>query len=429
MRMLLAGTACLFVMAGTSSGAVAQDVGTAQNQTADLFARDRAVGVRERTRPDFEAVGARYRTFTIFPKVQTDIEFNDNVFASETDAESDIIFRLKPEISADSDWSRHFLTAFARGTLAENADFGSESSSEGQIGASGRLDVVRGTNIAAGGDYGTFVEPRTSSNTAVAAIEPIEYTSGQVFIAGTRTVGRLRTGVRLDYRTFNFDNGRSAGGAVILQDDRDRDVSSIVGRVDYALSPGTAVFGQVTGNSRSYGAAGAGIAPRDSSGYEALAGVNFEVSAVSRGEIAVGYISQSFDEPVYGDIGGFGARARIEWFPTDLTTVAVTAARTIEDAGIVGAAGYLRSEGSVMVDHELLRNVILSGRLAYSEDSFNGIDRSDSRLSASVGGTYLINRNFGLNLTALYLDQQSDGPARGPTYNVTRLLVSLVSQF
>ncbi|MBL7599222.1 outer membrane beta-barrel protein, partial [Escherichia coli] len=80
---------------------------------------------------------------------------------------------------------------------------------------------------------------------------------------------------------------------------------------------------------------------RDSSGYEALVGVNFEVGAVARGELAVGYISQEYDSAAFSNIDGFGARAQVQWFPTELTTFTVTGSRTIEDSGIVGSGGYL----------------------------------------------------------------------------------------
>ena len=422
------GVMSALVVAAASSAA-AQAVGTAQGQTADLFARDRAVGVRERARPDYEAVGLPRGAFTIFPKVQTDVEYNDNVFATETDAQNAVIFRVRPEVTAESGWSRHYLTAYVRGALNRNAEFKSENRNEWALGTRGRLDIVRGANLAAGADFAHQIEPRTSTNTALAAAEPIELDVAQAYLAASRIRGRVKLGARADVRSYDYKNGRSTSGAVIEQDDRDRDVVSAVVRADYAVSPATAVFAQITGNDRSYGNVPAGFADRTSNGYEALAGVNFELGAVSRGEVAVGYISQSFDNSAFVDLDGFGARAQIEWFPTELTTVTASAARTIEDAGVPGAAGYLRSEGGVSVDHELLRNFILNGRVGYSDDSYNGVDRQDTRLLGSLGGTYLINRNFGLSGTLIYIDQQSEGVSRGPRYNVTRLQLSLVSQF
>lgn len=427
-RASLASIAAIGIGAAASP-TLAQSVSAGQARSTDLFARDRAIGVRERPRPDYEASGVPAGGFLIFPKLQADVEYNDNVFASETNAQDDFIFRLRPEVTAESGWSRNYLAGFARATLSRNVDFDSESANEWSLGGNGRLDVMRGTNITGGADYSHSVEPRTSSNTAQAAVDPIDFDVAQAYVAGSRVVGRLKLGARADIRSFDYEDGRTAGGFVIEQDDRDRDVASLVGRVDYAISPATAVFAQVTGNERSYGNVPTGFVGRDSTGYEALGGVNFELGAVSRGEVAVGYISQKFDDASYADIDGFGARAQIEYFPTELTTITASAARTIDDAGIIGSAGYFRSEVAVSIDHELLRNLILSSRIGYSDDDFNGIDRTDKRVSGSLGGTYLISRNFGLSLTAAYIDQRSEGALRGPDYTVTRLFISLVSQF
>jgi hypothetical protein len=428
--LLQAGLATVIVIGAgsTASVALAQDIDAAQDRTTDQFARDRAVGVRERSRPDYEAVGARYKAFTFYPKVQADVEFNTNVFATETDERDDVIFRVRPEVMAESDWSRHYATGYVRGTVSRNVDYETENSTEWTVGGRGRVDIVRGANITAGGDYGQYVEARTSTNTAISSLEPVEYDMGQAYVAGARTRGRVKLAARADYRTFDYQDAATALGTVIEQDDRDRNISSLVGRIDYAISPATAIFGQVTGNERSYDG-GSPLPGRDSTGYEALTGLNFELGAVSRGEIAVGYISQDFDNPIFNDIDGFGARGQVEWFPTELTTITASAARTVEDAGVIGAAGYLRSEASITVDHELLRNVILNSRLSYADDDYNGVDRSDARFLASVGGTYLISRNFGLSGSVMYLDQSSDGASSGPNYSVTRLLVSLVTQF
>ncbi|WP_395942448.1 outer membrane beta-barrel protein [Brevundimonas sp.] len=395
-----------------------------------MFSRDRGVGVRERSRPEYEALGIPTGGFVVFPKIQVDAEYNDNVFAVETNKQDDVIFRIRPEVLAESDWSRHYVQAYGRTTFNQNVDFDSENVTEWTVGTSGRLDVVRGSNITGGAEFVHTFEPRTSTNTAQTAASPIEFDMASAYVGAVRAVGRIRLSGRADVRSFDYDNGRTAAGAAIDQSDRNRTVYNVAGRVDYAVSPATAVFGQITGNDRAYDSSATSIVPpRDSSGYEALVGVNFELGAVSRGEVAAGYISQSYDDAAYTDIDGFGGRAQIEWFPTELTTVTASVSRTIQDAGIIGAAGYLSSEVGGKVDHELLRNLILTAQLTYNEDEYNGIDRNDQRLNASLSGTYLINRNYGVTTSLAYIDQASDGAFSGPSYDVTRLYVSLVAQF
>lgn len=425
-----AASVMAFGVVAVATDAAAQSLAAAQSRSADMFARDRGVGVRERPKPEYEALGINSGAFVIFPKLQLDTEYNNNIFASATNEQDDVVFRIRPEVSAESDWSRHSLQAYARSVISRNVDFDSEDTTDWTVGARGRLDVVRGSAISAGAEYGHLTEPRTSTNTAQSSVNPIEYDLTSAYVGAVRAKGRVRVSGRADVRSWEYEDGQTPAGNVIDQSARDRTALSLAGRLDYALSPATAVFGQITGNEKDYDSDGtATTPPRDSSGYEALVGVNFELGAVSRGEIAAGYISQSYDSAAYTDIDGFGGRAQLEWFPTELTTVTVSVARTIEDAGIIGAAGYLSSEVGGKIDHELLRNLILTTQFSYSEDAYNVIDRDDQRMNASVSGTYLINRNYGVTTTLSYLDQSSDGALAGPSYDVTRLFVSLVAQF
>jgi hypothetical protein len=95
---------------------------------------------------------------------------------------------------------------------------------------------------------------------------------------------------------------------------------------------------------------------------------------------------------------------------------------------VIGAGGFLSSSASLQVDHELLRNVILTGQLAYSQDEFEGVDRQDDRLLGAISGTYLLNRYIGLGLSYSYLDQTSEGLDRGREFTVQKVALSLVLQ-
>lgn len=153
------------------------------------------------------------------------------------------------------------------------------------------------------------------------------------------------------------------------------------------------------------------------------------MTALVRGEIAVGYIHQDFDNPAFPDISGLGARGQLEWFPSQLTTVTLAAGRSVEDTPLTGAGAYVAGSVGLSVDHELLRNVILTGRLTWSQDVYEGVDREDRRVSASLGATYLISRNLGLTATLSMLDVDSVGAARDQDFSVNRLAVALVTQF
>lgn len=427
---LIAGSVHSTALAQASEAASKPFGSTAADASVDLFTRNRNVSVRQRPRPDYEALGVRAGRFLIYPKIEIAGEFNDNIYAVTSGEVSDAILHLRPELAVESDWSQNFATLYARGSINRHRDFGREDRDDYTLGGLSRLDVTRLSNLSAGAEFNRSFEPRTSPNSPSASVRPIVFDATTAFAAGTFTSGRIKLTSRVDLRRLDYADGADGSGRVIEQDQRDRDVGSALGRMDFAISPDAAVFVQVTGNRRAYDQPGSFASPaRDSRGVEVLAGANFEVSVLVRGEVAVGYIRQDFDNPIYADAARIGGRAQIEYFPSSLTTITLGAGRTVEDAVTTGAGGYVSSSGSVTIDHELLRNLILNGRLTYSTDRYEGIDRDDARFIASLGATYLVNRRVGVSAAISTLKISSDGVDRDQDFTVNRLVLSLVTQF
>lgn len=431
-RVLLA-TVAVVLTVGTSTGALAQTRGfIARGQAAEAsnFARDRNISVRARSHPGYEALGVRMGAFTAYPKVAVGAEYNDNIYAGSANTVDDVVWRVQPEVVAVSDWSRHSLQGYARGVINRYNDFDGENNSDYTVGTTGRLDITRRANVSAGAEYASLTEPRTSSSSPVLAAHPIEFDKTSGFIAAGQEFNRLKVSARVDYSKFDYQDGRTVGGVNVEQDDRDRTNTSLMARADYAVSPATAIFLEVAGNKRDYRLAKPAVALiRDSDGVQALAGANFELGAVVRGEVGIGYLRQSYDDPAFKDITGLGARAQVEWFPTELTTVTVNGSRTVEDSGIPGSSGYLSSNIGGQIDHELMRNVLVSGQVSYGKDEYEGVDRGDKRLNAGVSATYLMNRHVGLTVGYSYFDQKSDGLAATGDFKVNKVGASVTLQF
>lgn len=403
--------------------------------TADgPFSRNRNVSVRERPHPEYEALGVRLGGFMAYPRLEASAEYNDNIFATATDEESDTLFRVVPSLNVQSNWSRHYVQAYARGTFSRYADNSGENTNEADVGLNGRLDVQRFLKVDGGLSYQRLAEARTSQNAPDASFEPIEYNLARANLGVEKVFNRVKASATANFARYDYKNGETNPSlfnptGVVRQDDRDRDVVALTLRGDYALSPDTAVFIQGTVNNRDYNDPSTPtVAARDSDGYEVLAGANFEVSRLVRGDAGVGFVSQNYDDPRFEDVDGFGARVNLEWFPTELTTVSGTVQRVVEDSTQIGAGGFLSSSGSLQIDHELRRNVILSGTLAYADDKFKGVDRNDERWLAALSGTYLVNRYIGVSLGYTYMDQSSSGQDRGREFTIQKVALSLVLQ-
>ena len=448
-KRVLTASAAILMVASVSTYAVAQTPGVSPapgegpatpgagdrtgialpTEASSNFARDRNISVTQRPRDDYEARGLRTGAFLVYPKLSATLEHNDNIYAAATDEVDDNILRLSPEIAINSDWPRHALAGYARATLNRFQDFGSEDTDDYGVGASGRLDVLRDFTLSGGADHARLTEPRTSPNSPAAALKPVQYNLSSARILASREFNRLRLSGRYGYQNFDYKSPPRRGGGIVDQTFRDRSVMEFMGRADYAVSPDTALFFEVTGNKRDYDRAPP-VVPlqRDSDGVQLLAGANFELGAVTRGEVAIGYISQSFEDPDLDKIDGFGARAQVEWFPTELTTLTFGASRTVEDSAVPGAGAYLSSNISAQIDHELLRNVILTARAGYGEDEYDVIGRRDERKNFGLSATYLINRVVGITASYSYADQDTVRGVGSP-FTVNKFAATLTAQF
>jgi hypothetical protein len=168
---------------------------------------------------------------------------------------------------------------------------------------------------------------------------------------------------------------------------------------------------------------------RDSSGYETTVGADFDITRLVRGQVQVGYLNQNYASSAFHTVSGPVVHAQVAYYFSGLTTFTVTADRQVIDAVDPVAVSFLQTRGGLQVDHELLRNVILSGRFSYETDNFTGEQRDDRRASASGSVTYLLNRHLGLTGEYSFLNEDSSGAARISSYVVNVVSLSLVFQF
>ncbi len=183
-----------------------------------------------------------------------------------------------------------------------------------------------------------------------------------------------------------------------------------IGKIDYKETGG--VFGP----------------SRNSSDYSVLAGANFDVTALVRGEVGVGYTSRKYESPVFGRISGLAMAAKVEYFPTELTTVTLEGHRRITESIISGAAGYFDTGAALVLDHELRRNILVRARGEYYALDYRGIDRNDKVYGLTGGATYLLSHTVGLNGSLSYLKRSSSGVNAGREFDDVIVSIGLVLQ-
>lgn len=395
-----------------------------------LFDRNRNVTVRERPRPDFDAIGLRAGSFLVYPKIEISAAYEDNIFALPTNEQDDTVVSLAPSIAAVSQWSRHELQGFARANAYRYADFGAQDSETYSVGASGRLDVQRGTFLKLAISHDNLVEPRSSASSPQNAGEPVNYEQTSIDLGASHELNRLRLRGDLRFRDYKFEDTQSFAGTPIDESYRDNQSWEGQARADYALSPALAIYGVVGASQWDFAAPTVpGDVGRSAEGKQAAIGADFELTRLARGQAQIGYMQQEFDDPRVGDVDGLALLAKVEYTPTELLTLTFNAERSVQATGVIGAGGVLRTTGGVQADYELRRNLILSGKVQRLADDYQGFDREDGVWTGMAGAYYLINRRLGVNVIYNYYNQDSSGALAGPDFAINRIQVGLVVQY
>ncbi len=397
---------------GSSVAALADDT-TPSSQTPITDVRGQSV--RERARPGYDAVGIRAGSFLILPKVDVSETYNDNIYATDTNTESDFVTAVSPSISVQSLWSRHALGLKAGLSQYWYASKTTEDRLDWNFGADGRLDVLRDTNITGSASYRQAHEDRGSANSPTSAAEPVEYNLFDSSVGLFQRFNRVTAQLKGTFDQYDYKNVALIGGGTLNEDSRDRNEYGGGLRLGYDLSPDTNVYAEGKLNKRSYDMS----APvdRNSNGYEAVIGSEFKLSRLAQGEVYVGYQRQTYDASYYSATSGLAYGAKVNWFVTPLTTVRLSAASTIEESIDPGASGYMSQKVGIGLDHELLRNLILSGDVSYENDDFGNISRQDDVTSALFGATYLLNNFFAVGVNYGIVDRSSNVPGADYTQN------------
>jgi hypothetical protein len=414
----------------TPQNAPATDQATESNSIDSAsYDRGQNVSVRQRPRPDYQAEGVQVGAFMIYPKVSLDVAYDDNIYALQTGPVGDVIFSEVPEIDIQSTWSRNALSAYVKGQADEYVNYSGEDGTQYGAGVAGKYQFGE-SELTGGVDYAHDLLPRSASNNFGFSVHRIPYDLTELNAQLATTFTRVRFSVRVDDQIYAYQNGQTATGAVVFEQNQNRSDLTVTGKAEFAVSPDTALYLTAAGNDRTYDLNPPAVPyTMNNSGYEVNFGANFDITHLVRGEVQLGYLSQTYTSPLFKPINGPSAKAQVEWFPTQLTTVTAIVTRSVGDSGVPGAAGFLATNGSLQVDHELLRNVILTANVYVGYNQYNGVDRNDELYGAGVSANWLLTRHIGLNLAYLYSDQSSTGTAKGPSFQDNRISLSAVLQY
>ncbi len=379
---------------------------------------------------DFKPLGIRAGGFMLHPGVQLATQFTDNVFYTREDEQDDLIFHFRPYLTAQSNWSRHAFNVRLAADIARHQDFSFRDYEDYFLLINGRVDVRNRSYFTYNLDYMNLHEG-LGSRDAQQGLEPTRYDLYGGALGYDHTFNRLSVGVQYAHRWLDFDDAFSLEDGIIDNQDRDREESSGRLRLGYQFQTDKQAFVSVSAHQVEYDQfLDRNGFHRNSDGWQADAGLNFTITGKLNGDVFVSYHDRSYDDPRLNGISGWAGGAGLQWQPTGLTSVGFRISSTVQETTYQYASGYLQTLYALRVDHELMRNLQISGQVSYRDNDYELTDdapidaRSNDEIwTGGLGLTYFVNRYVFLSASYTYDRLRSNVPGDG--YDVNRIWLTL----
>lgn len=395
---------------------------------------ERGVSIAERRRPDYDPVplplgngsGEPLDGFDIVSSVGLEQAYDSNIHRASSGARGDLISVLKPALSLASDRNNHALSLSADGEVGRYWASPRDDYQDLKLLADGRLDVARGAFVV-GDALVRWLHDDRGSPDDIAGIRPTTYRLMGGDIGGRIGAGIL--GLRLlgSARQYRYDDSPTSAGPVSNRQ-RDRDEFYAGARLEYAYSANAPLFLDVDADRRLYRQFrdDQGYA-RGSNGGSVALGTGLDFGGLVTGEIFAGYTWRTYQDarllavatPLFG--------GRMLWGVTALTSVRLTFDRSVEETTLDPASADVSSRLSLAVEHELLRNLILSARLSMNVADYVGLSRVDTYREIACEGLYLMDRGLYIDGGLAYKTRRST--AMGADYDATVVHFGVVANF
>lgn len=399
------------VAAGVPAAARAQDGLIVQPAVPQGFDRDRNVSVSARPRPDYTPTGIHVGGLMFFPRIETNAGVTSNAYLTQQNETEAPYVSLEPSLRVASIWSRHSLEVNASGLLRNYIGESRRNERRWNLGARGEVELGRALTITGVVDASQSFENQFSGEVESNVAALSRFRRDFASLRTEYTSGRVRTFLLADYTDFRFAPIRLSNGALRDQENRNRNVSRLIGQFEYARTPSISLYAQLGYVGTTFDGQGAGFGALNSDATRAIGGFNVDLAGRARGTIGIGYSNRDYRTAGFGSVGGVIAEVAVDLFPTERFTITTGARRTVEDAtfGNVAPRPFWDNRLTLGGDYELLNNLILSAEGQYALQTFINEDRTNSTYQLASRARYLISRRMTLEGSLSYSERDSRG--------------------
>lgn len=373
-------------------------------------------GARAQTLPDpgpYEALGVQAGMVLLFPSVEMQTRHSDNVRASATDEQSDLVLEAAAGLAFRTLWALHDLSGdirvrhrtYTRDTASDATTFQGQLGGVLAVTADDRISLDatlrRQADIAIDSDIDPGLDPD----------ERVRFDDWSVTGSWQRQVNRIAFQLSAATHRLNY---------AALTTRRDRQDYRTGLRLAYALSPSLSAYVEPSLSWIDFDI-GSAFNSRTAS---ALVGARFDLSTIFQGDVGIGGFRQTFNDETIETRSGVATNARVTWNPTQLTAVTLRVSRRQAPSTRIDGGRLVSSDIGLRLEHALADNLDASLGGTYRINAYGGERGTDHRTDLEADLRYRLNRNFGLTLGVQHRRQDGSTDARDFTQTVMRLALT-----
>ncbi|HVC50107.1 MAG TPA: outer membrane beta-barrel protein [Burkholderiales bacterium] len=385
-------------------------------------------------RPEQDTGEIRWGTFKVSPGISVSELFDSNIYATPNNEVQDWVTIVSPSISIKSAWTKHMLNFSAGADIDQYANYSAEDTADNWANIDSRYDFSSNANIYAGIGISRNHEDRSTPDAVLNSKYPTFFTETQGYVGAYRKFKKIAVRLGSTYQKLDFSNGITDTGLEINNNVRNRNLTSLGGRISYSITPTYDLFAQGTTDIRQYQMYFDNYGyHRDSNGYRAAIGGGINFSKRLNGEVYVGHLLQNYKDSRFQDVNAPYFGGEIKWFKTPQTTISGFIDRSVEETTLTGSSSSLDTTIGGRVEHWIQPRLKLNMHLGYTRSVFQGYDITDSAfrvdklLDAGIGLRYDLNRYIYLGGDYQFLRRESN--VLDGNYYRNQVMITIGSQF
>ena len=383
--------------------------------------------------PDIEAeenpyapLGLRLGTFNVVTTLEQGVTWTSNATYSPVPKPA-VLSETTLRLNAVSDWSRHSANINAYGTYRKSID--GEPVTDPSAGVDATLNLDISEELRGIGKLGYSLRREDADSPvelpATVTSRPIrQELTGSLGLE--KDVGKFRFAASGNLLRLDYGDAELEGGGTLSQEERNSTLLTGILRTGYEVSPAFTPFVELEYGRRVYDQkVDSGGFQRSSDRMAARLGAEIDLGEKLTGELALGYVTEQFDDAALSDIAGMSTSAELSWSPERGTTVGFNASTEVEGTTTAGESGSILYSGTVSLKREIRANLSLDASLGASWRDYASTADHDLTLRGETSLTWWLNRYAGLTGRYRYEQLTSSLPGRDTTVHNVFLGVKL----